>query len=722
VLWQRLPGPLVAHVVAVPLCLAISACGGSREPLVCHYHLLEGHGQDASVVRLPPALSLVEGSGAEVRSMSVHGDARPALVLQLPSRVRCRVRFPSGGVLAFGVVARPIDAEIELTLTVDDGRAGTVVLKDAWRDRRPWTDYRVDLARFEGRVGWLEVSARGPEGSTFAVSEPMLLGRSAEARRPNVIVYVVDCLRSDHVGAYGYPRPTTPAIDELASEAVLFERSYACAPWTKPSVGCLFTSLPPHLNGAQSVEHPLSPTVLTLAEAFQAGGYLTAAWVTNPFLDKRVFGFARGFDRYVELAHKWAGQNVGAVPADAADLRAVVPWLEQNRASPFFVYLHSLDLHAPYRARSPFDRFLVRQNVSEPIERDLDRYDTELAYNDREIGYLLGELRRLELLEDTVFVLTADHGEEFMEHGFARHGRTLYDALLHVPLIVRLPGRRHPGERVAGSVSNLDLAPTLMDYAGLPRPASFVGRSLRSVIETGDEPEKRLLFAEQIGSREVLFGVRDGRHKLIERLVPHSVTELFDYLADPLETRNLLETRPAEAARLRAILLPTIRSVLHGYHLAVGPTPRPRRIHIRAETQGVFENVLRLVVRTGDQLEVTPDQRTVRLSAEIGEQGRYLVLQTRPADAAIRVFLQGDGGADEPLPLLGAEDRGRALGDAWLTASELNVPASRVGDLLEGLTDRFRVYYVPSEALGSVVEMDPRLRRELEALGYLGPR
>ncbi len=219
----------------------------------------------------------------------------------------------------------------------------------------------------------------------------------------------------------------------------------------------------------------------------------------------------------------------------------------------------------------------------------------------------------------------------------------------------------------------------------------------------------------------MLFAVRDRRHKLIERLVPHSETGLFDYLADPLETRNLLEASPAVAARLRAILLPTIRSVLHGYHVAVGPTPRPHQIRLRAETQGVFENTLRLVVRTGDRLEVTPDRRTVRLFAEVGEQGRYLVLQTRPTDAAIRVSLEGDRGTEEPLPLLGAADRGRAVGDAWLAASELSVPASRVGDLLEGLAGRWRIYYVPSEVPGSVVEMDLRLRQELEALGYLGP-
>jgi arylsulfatase A-like enzyme len=716
------PSKLPARFVAVLAALAVSACSRGPERLVCHRRLLEGHGEDAQTTRLPPGLSLVEGVGAKVRSMSVHGDARPALVLRPPSRVRCRVTFPKDGVLAFGVVARPIDAAIELTVAVDDGRSSTVVLRDAWQDRRPWTDYRLDLGRLGGRVGWLDVSARGPEGATLAIGGPLLLGRAVEAPRPNVIVYVVDCLRADHVGAYGYPRPTTPGIDSLASESVLFEKAYVCAPWTKPSVGCLFTSLPPRLHGAHSIEHPLSPTVLTLAEAFQAGGYVTAAWVTNPFLDKRVFGFARGFDRYVELAHRWAGQNVGNVPADAAELRSVIPWLEENRSSRFFLYLHSLDLHAPYRARAPFDRVFVREDVTDPMQRDIDRYDTELAYNDREIAHLLGELRRLGLLESTLFVLTADHGEEFMEHGFTRHGRSLYDALLHVPVIVRLPGASRAGERIAGAVSNLDLAPTLLDYAGLPVPASFEGHSQRPAIEAGRTLEERHLFAEHIGPRELLFAVRDGRHKLIERLVPDPGTELFDYVADPLETRNLAEARPAETERLRARLLPIIRSEMHGHHLAVGPTQRPRSIRLRAETQGEVEDVLRLVVRTGDRLEISPDRQTVELTAEIGEHGRHLVLHTNPPDAAIRVHLEGDGGAAASAPLVGGAESGRTVQGVWLGIPELSVPASRIGGLFEDLTDRWRVYYVPPDDRGEIVEMDPRLRQELEALGYLEPR
>jgi hypothetical protein len=230
-------------------------------------------------------------------------------------------------------------------------------------------------------------------------------------------------------------------------------------------------------------------------------------------------------------------------------------------------------------------------------------------------------------------LITADHGEEFMEHGVAQHGRSLYDDVLHVPVVVKLPRGRSAGARVADVASALDLAPTLLDYAGIPVPASFVGSSLRPLTEGAQAPP-RALFAEQLGPGHSLYAVRAGRWKYVRRLLPEPEELLFDLARDPEESVNLMPGQ-AVPAPVATALAEFIDLGLSGYHVRFDSSPHARQVRIEAD--GGFKEVIRLVARTGDRLDFAPGARRFEYTIAPGGPPRRLVLRTERDGEAVRV-------------------------------------------------------------------------------------
>lgn len=320
-----------------------------------------------------------------------------------------------------------------------------------------------------------------------------------DAARPNVLIVVVDALRADRLGVNGYPLPTSPAIDELARSGVNFSRAFSNATWTKPAIATLFTSRFPSEHGlvtlpgergGELIADGIAPSLPTLAEAFRAAGYSTAALVNQVHLEQEL-GFGRGFERYQQRRHRDGFKMV----------RELVDWLHGGLAEkPFFVYLHLLDTHWPYDSRLPRPRrrfgsldTKVRAPVQLPkvrewVQSGIDpddlralgaRYDEEVAVADQAIGELAAALAAEGVLERTILVVTADHGEGFLEHGHLMHGYAPYDEVLRVPLVMRLPPTLGmPTGSRSSLVSHVDLGPTLADLAGvrlpsLPRAASY---------------------------------------------------------------------------------------------------------------------------------------------------------------------------------------------------------------------------------------------------------
>ena len=383
---------------------------------------------------------------------------------------------------------------------------------------------------------------------------------------------LVDCLRADHVGLMGSRLPTTPSLDAWGPESVLFRSAFVQASWTRPSVPTLLTGLYPSEHGLTDfiesgprVEaNVLAPEVTTLAEGMQAAGYRTALVGYQVQLSPR-FGMDQGFDFF----------NNNTMGAQRIDKR-FLGWLDEAPEKPFFAYLHYLDIHWPYcPPQETFGRFdsspdalrlcddwralreRIRagtQKLGEKERRTIAaRYAEELVALDAGIGRLVEELRSRGLWDETLVVLTSDHGEELAERGMIEHGHTMYDELLHVPFLWKLPRSwgRARGASVETLVETRSLLPTLFDLVGQPVPDAVTAPSLLPWLRgrpPGAKPYERIV-AEANG----MFAVRNERWKLI--VTPESAKlELYDLAADPGERTNLAASRPAEVEELRSQL------------------------------------------------------------------------------------------------------------------------------------------------------------------------
>lgn len=396
--------------------------------------------------------------------------------------------------------------------------------------------------------------------------------------RPNLILISVDTLRADHLGCYGYPRPTSPFIDALARDGVRFENAFAQTSWTLPSHMSLLTSRHPHSHAVQTDRDRLPDSVTPLAAVLQRHGYHTAAFVTWVYVGAK-FGFGRGFSEFHELVPPPEQIDVGSRHATRAEelVDRVLAWLGTRPPEPFFLFVHFFDPHLDYappleHARvfdpevtdlehgtyeflKPSIRGLnpePKPLLAEEVARVRALYDGEIRYVDHELARLFGA-PAASALSDALVVFTSDHGEEFQEHGSMEgHGWTLYDEVTHVPLVVRLPGREHAGTEIDALVQSIDVAPTLLDFLGLEPPAGFEGRSLLPTIHGENvSPDAEGRFALATLQRfNVRAAIRTRRHKLIFTddtgtnvfgvpVVPGF--ELYDLERDPGEQRNVYD-------------------------------------------------------------------------------------------------------------------------------------------------------------------------------------
>jgi arylsulfatase A-like enzyme len=404
-------------------------------------------------------------------------------------------------------------------------------------------------------------------------------------RAPNIVLIVVDTLRADRLGAYGSRRPLTPFLDELASRSTVFHRAYAQSSWTVPSVASLLTSRFPSQHRALGWLSPLKIENRTLAEVLHAHGYDTGGWSANTMIEPPR-GFARGFD-YFKVGQPTTMRGMGDIifSARAGGLHEdAMYWVARNgkdapSPDPGFLYFQFMEAHYPY---APPPELLWRLSPGHFINvkkandistlmpggfplADLENlYDAEVADLDATLKILFRDLTDLHFLEDTIVVVTSDHGEEFEDHAGRGHGETLYDELIRIPLIVHLPGQteRRDVDRV---VSLIDVAPTLLDLAGIPPPRTFEGHSFRDAVSRGPwdaitsalarpAPE-RPAFSELLpkGKNDPLRHDRaivDGGLKLL--VSPAGDTERFDLIADPGEHAPL--EGAAHRGELAAIL------------------------------------------------------------------------------------------------------------------------------------------------------------------------
>lgn len=382
-------------------------------------------------------------------------------------------------------------------------------------------------------------------------------------------------MRADHLSCYGYSRDTSPSIDALASNAIRFERAYATSSWTKPSVASIMTGLYPSAHTVQHMGSHLPQEAETLAEILSEAGYQTNAVVSHHLISDR-FDYAQGFDQFVDRDAR--GHDHVSTPGVTASALGMLDRLRTD-SRPFFLFVHYFDPHFSYKPHTEVgesprgagrlhggERMRVLRDLDPPPtdeERQflIDLYDGEIRFTDAGIGELLKALDRHGLREETIVVLTADHGEEFYERGWLGHTRTLYDENVRVPLIVDLPGM--PGGKVVEQPVSLAALPaTLLEFVGVSHEhRSFHAASLLGLVK-GGEPEPAAVFAEVdydenrgpgMYTRKRSAFMRAlirGDHKLILDRYTNQY-ELYDLSRDPHETRNLfgVEAELSEAMR-----------------------------------------------------------------------------------------------------------------------------------------------------------------------------
>jgi len=370
----------------------------------------------------------------------------------------------------------------------------------------------------------------------------------------NVVLVTIDTLRADRLGCYGYAEIETPYLDRLASEGILFENALTTVPFTLPAHSSIMTGVYPPVHGVrENVGYALDERLPTLAEDLSAAGRRTGGFVSAFVLDGR-WGIDRGFDRYYdEFKVQDTGMlNIGAVQREGTEtIEQAGAWLDETAGSPFFLWLHLFEPHDPYEAPEPYaSRYPQRP------------YDAEVAYTDSLVGRLREMLEGRDLLERTLLIVTGDHGEGLGDHGEYFHGYFVYDSTARVPLIVRLPGARLGGRRVAAAVSHVDLRPTVLEALGRPAPAipsRQGGRSLLPLLLGMDDGE-RSAYVESYYSLyhygwAPLRAIHTGPLKFIDAPEP----ELYRLADDPGETENVVRGARAEARELRDRLLGMIR-------------------------------------------------------------------------------------------------------------------------------------------------------------------
>ncbi len=334
-------------------------------------------------------------------------------------------------------------------------------------------------------------------GTSLLVSFLFFQGCQPRRERPNVLLITLDTTRADHMGCYGYQRPTTPVLDRLAAESVVYTHAISTSSWTLPAHASLFTGKFTTSHGARyDTEGPLrltdgidgpenwkdyrarglSPSETTLAEILKEAGYVTGAVVGGPWM-KKVFGLDKGFDHYDDAQIRTVnGRLAGEVTS------AALEWVEKESDHEFFLFLNYFDPHTPYSAPEPFTyQFFpdgeAPSNQEPSLEEMNNLYDAEILYMDHHIGRLLEGLERLGLFEHTLFIVTADHGELLGEHGKMGHGTSLYQEEIHIPLLVRYPYGEIPPERRDDPVQLVDILPLGFRTGGLDRARRCAGRS-----------------------------------------------------------------------------------------------------------------------------------------------------------------------------------------------------------------------------------------------------
>lgn len=534
-----------------------------------------------------------------------------------------RVKVPSNGVLDTAVAIDPLVRlffrgmmTFEISARTQDP-GDTKLFSSSWslttpREPSPfqWVPIHVDLSRWAGQTidltfrrtysgddAWRGRHIYDLEPSDLAVwRKPVVRPRHIQGKK-NVVLISIDTLRADHLHFMGYRRDTSPNLDKLAADSVVFDECFSQAPWTTPSHFSILTGTYPATNGT---DHPLNlydpqnplmlersprhwnPKIPMLAMILRNQGYETAAF-TGMGPISASFGFYRGFDSYNETAGSGMKDGGRVTEFGMSDARRIATkaeeWVRANRDRTFFLFVHTFEAHWPYT----HDYFVNKEHIAagDEMATTVARYDGDIRFADQQFGALLEFLRKQGLMKNTLIVFVSDHGEELTEgaaHGYGLHvghGHNLFDELLHIPLVFHGLSSATKPVHIKSQVRSIDILPTILADLGVPKPDTIEGASLLPMIH-GDEAADRPAYSEATTYGPERESLRANGFKYVHRIgygtlaAPCCVNfpltplnELYDLRKDPGELHDIAGSRPDVLARMEALMN------------AIRPRPRP---------------------------------------------------------------------------------------------------------------------------------------------------
>ncbi|NUM53741.1 MAG: sulfatase [Candidatus Hydrogenedentes bacterium] len=640
-------------------------------------------------------------------------------------------------------------ASARFVATMDtDKQKGVLLLDQALtpttdESHRNWIPFKADLSGFAGQRATIRFTISGVNdkpASPACWGDPRIAAVEPDCAAVPVVLVSCDTLRADHLSCYGHYRETTPNLDALAKEGVLFENAISVETWTLPSHASMFTGLYPKHHGVTPNAN-LAESTVTLPETLRDAGYVTGGFIGFTFWLYPWRGFSHGFDVY--NTPDWRFRKIQETH------RFAESWINAVQAPNFFLFLHNFDVHSkpakqfdglPYGPEDPkflhfakefanppsFQRperdmvdaeaFLNAANAGEvtmtqeEIEYCKALYDDALRMVDASLGEMFESLKKRGLYERALIIVTADHGEEFGEHGTFGHGN-VYEPSLHIPMIVKFPNAQFAGTRFKPVVELVDIMPTILDVIGAPAPEGLDGKSMLRMLRSDETPK------EQGYSQRFLHKtVRETEWKLI-RTRPETY-ELYNVSQDPGETNNLADSQPDQVARMRPPLEEFFKVNPQGWHIAFETPAHDYKGTVTISTEDVIESAELLggqdvtamnVTDRGVTLNVGKIDRAKRdelIVRTVGTSGRMSLTIKSPTDFSVAL-------GDQPV----------ATGKAFRVVLD---PAAKAYPQPEVSTDpatglRFRIWYVQQTGTRSAAQhLSPEAIEELKNLGYTG--
>jgi len=456
------------------------------------------------------------------------------------ARTPCSLEYdvtvmPNARLTAGFLIPAPVPTQFRVLLV--DGTERYVLAEKQMDTQNSMQEVAVDLSQWAGKNVKIRFEAESQQPGSVALWCNPALERVypvTEANRPlNAVWYVIDCLRAMNVSSYGHERETTPTLDAVASEGARFEWCFSPGTWTVDSVSSFFTGLSPNAHGMMRTRFSIPESMHMLSEDLRTAGYATALFSTNPYMEKRL-GFIRGFDEAYRFRVRGLANRKNATADNYPTNVAIGKFLEKNKENPFFIYIHTIEAHGPYVPPASL-RVFAHPDGS---VKQTDLYDDCILWADMNLEYVIGKLKAEGLWNNTLLIVSADHGQCIPEYdnGLDGHGKEPYLSRVRIPLVMRLPGIIPKGVVINENVQELDVPPTLFELLHIEPDPQFGGWSLLGVLNGSRKSEfaQRMLFPS--GQNRKWQAVVDGKWYFHDN---DGKLELYDLASDPTAKKDV---------------------------------------------------------------------------------------------------------------------------------------------------------------------------------------